>query len=77
MVTGDDETPLILMVPPPELHLLIGPVNTLHSAMCGNESERWLSLCNVKKTEYHGGSFAGNDSRKLLKRTADLKKFVD
>ena len=58
------------------MHLQIGPVNTLYDALSNvrNESERWLSLCNVKKTEYHGGSFAGNDSRKLLKQTADLKE---
>ena len=29
-------------------------------------SEGWLKACNVKKEEYHGGSFAGNPSRKLL-----------
>ena len=26
----------------------------------------WLKACNVKNEEYHDGSFAGNDSRKLL-----------
>ena len=73
-MTGNRETPIILAVPPPELHLLIGPVNTLYDALnkVWSESESWLSKCNVKKTEYHGGSFAGNDSRKLLKHCDDL-----
>ena len=31
------------------------------------ESEKWLKDCNVKKTDYHGGSFAGNESRMILK----------
>ena len=31
------------------------------------DSKSWLKLCNVKKEDYHGGSFAGNESRKLLK----------
>ena len=74
LVTGNRETPIILVVPPPELHLLIGPVNTLYDALnkVWSESESWLSKCNVKKTEYQGGSFAGNDSRKLLKHCDDL-----
>ena len=38
---------ILLLVPPPKLHLLIGP---------------------VKREEFHGGSFNGNDSRKLLKK---------
>ena len=76
MVTADKETPILLIVPPPELHLLIGPVNTLYDALNKEwpESERWLKICNVKKTEYHGGSFVGNESRKLLKRCKDLNE---
>ena len=31
-------------------------------------SEDWLKLCNVKKLEYHGGKFEGNNSRVLLKK---------
>ena len=31
------------------------------------DSKNWLKLCNVKKEGYHGGSFAGSESRKLLK----------
>ena len=31
------------------------------------DSKNWLKLCNVKKEDYHGGSFAGNESRKLVK----------
>ena len=76
MVTGIDDTPILHIVPPPELHLLIGPVNTLYDSLNNirSDSELCLSACNVKKTEYHGGSFAGNDSRKLLKRTDVLKE---
>ena len=52
LVTGNRETPIILVVPPLELHLLIGPVNTLYDALnkVWSESESWLSKCNVKKT---------------------------
>ena len=87
MITGDDETTILEVIPPSELHLLTGPVNTLYEGLnkVWKGSEQWLSACNVKKTEYHGGSFAGNESRKLLKSTDTLgklcakkhKKYVD
>ena len=71
----DDTTPVISLFPPPELHLLIGPVNKLYTALesVWPESENWLKSCNVKKEEYHGGSFAGNESRKLLKNIDRLE----
>ena len=31
------------------------------------DSKNWLKLCNVKKEDCHGGSFASNESRKILK----------
>ena len=33
----DESTPIICALPPPELHLLIGPVNTLYKEL----SRRW------------------------------------
>ena len=36
-------------------------------------SEECLSACNVKKTDYHGGSFEGNESRRLLKNVDRLQ----
>ena len=67
-----DLTPTLL--PPPELHLLIGPANTMYNGLADlwPESGRWLKSCNVEKMEYHGGSFAGNDSRKLLRNAQSL-----
>ena len=65
----DNETPVIFLIPPPELLLLIGPVNKMYGALESLWPDRinWLKLCNIKKEVYHGGSFAGNESRKLLK----------
>ena len=75
MVSSNIEISLLEIVPPPKLYLLIGPVNTLYEAFSKvwSKSEIWLPLCNVKKNEYHGGSFAGNGSRKLLKCASILK----
>ena len=72
----EDSTPVIEVIPPPELHLLIGPVNTLYDGLekVWPQSQDWLKACNVRKTEYHGGSFAGNDSRALLKKVNRLEE---
>ena len=74
----EDDTPVICVIPPPELHLLMGTVNKMYTSLEQEwpESEEWLDACNVKKEEYHGGSFSGNDSRRLLvnvKRLEALK----
>lgn len=71
----EDETPVISVLPPPELHLLIGPVNKIYSEMekVWPESQLWLKACNVKKEAYHGGTFAGDESRKLLTSVSKLQ----
>ena len=70
-----NNTPVLTLLPPPELHLMIGPVNKMYTEMekVWPESEQWLDSCNVKKEEYHGGTFAGNESRKLLKNVGRLE----
>ena len=71
----DDDTPVICLIPPPELHLLLGPVNKLYTELEEEwpECELWLKKCNVKKEDYHGCQFAGNESRKLLKNVDKLE----
>ena len=82
----EDNTPVILLIPPPELHLMTGPVNTMfsHLEAIWPESEQWPKLCNVKKSDYQGGQFTGNDCRKLLNGVAKMpnprgmvKKYAD
>ena len=72
----ENDTPVICIIPPPELHLLIGPVNKLYESLESKwpDSEEWLKVCNVKKEEYHGGKFAGNESRKLLRYVNRLEQ---
>ena len=74
----DESTLILLLVPPPELHLLIGPVNTLYEELSKVwvGSENWIKKINIKREEYHGGSFNGNDSRKLLKNVGILKELL-
>ena len=67
--------PIIEVLLPPELHLLIGPVNTLYGGLekIWSWTEDWLKLCSIKKVEYHGGKFEGNNSRALLKKADQLE----
>ena len=76
LVKGDDNTPVIHVIPPPELHLMLGPVNHMYDELSKIwlESERWLAACNVKKTDYHGGQFEGNDCRTLLNNVRTLEE---
>ena len=73
--TVDESAPIILLVPPPALHLLMGPVNTLYvqllkiSPDCG----KWSQQLHLKREDYHGGLFNGNNCRKLLKNLSILE----
>ena len=61
---------------PPELHLMLCPVNQLYDELNNvwPRSEEWLKSCFIKRSEYHGGSFEGNECRKLLKNIESLKQ---
>ena len=80
MFDVEDKTKLVLeLVPPPELHLLLGPVNTMFNGLesvCP-ESEAWLKACHIKRSEYHGGAFEGNECRKLLKKVSLLRSITN
>ena len=71
----DKSTSILLLVPPPELHLLIGPVNTLYKELCiiWTPCKERIKRLLIKREKYHGGSFNGNDCRKLLKNIDILK----
>ena len=71
----DDDTPVIEKIPPPELHLLLGTTNKMYSGLenVWPGLEAWLQSIHVKKTEYHGGQFEGNDCRKILKKLDSLE----
>ena len=71
---NNNNTPVIQVLPTPELNLLIGPVNTLYDGLeVWLRSEDRLTLCNVKKFEFHGGKFEGSNSRELLKKADQLR----
>ena len=74
----DESALTILIVPPPELHLLMGPVNTMYDELCKTWAgcEEWIKRLHIKREEYHVGSFNGNDCRKLLKNINILEQIA-
>lgn len=65
---ADHTTPILQLIPPPELHLLLGPTNTIYRGLAANWDgvEHWLRACHVEREVIHGGSFTGNSCRLLL-----------
>ena len=66
--TIDVSTPIKLVLPP-ELHLMLGPVNTMYDQLSKvwPACEQWIERLYIKREDYHGGSFNGNGSRKLIR----------
>lgn len=63
-------------IPPPELHLFIGFFNDLYDMVLKFDeilSEEWTDYSHAVREEYFGGTFEGNESRRLLNRTDTLK----
>ncbi len=66
---------VLQVIPPPELHLLTGVTLTLCQGLQREwaECHEWLDACGVQRDEYHGGSFTGNASCRLLRSTDQLR----
>ena len=74
-----DEIHVVEKFPPPELHLMIGVVNTLFKELLKNwdNAQLWLELCHIEREFYHGGSFTGNSAKKLLKNISKLEEIAE
>ena len=68
-------TPVLNLVPPPELHLLVGTMNTLYKGLNNewSDSANWLKACHVEREYLHGGSFTGNTCKILLSKIDQLQ----
>ena len=64
----DNNAIVICLFPPPELHFLNKSFNKMYNALKIKwpDNEERLKSCSVKKEEYHGGSFSGNNTRRRL-----------
>ena len=54
--TIDESTPIILLVPPPELHFLIGLVNMMYNELSKvwPTCQQWIKQLHIKHEDYHG-----------------------
>jgi len=71
-----DDTRVIDIIPPPELHLLLGVVNHLYSGLKAiwPMVEEWPKMLYIKTVSYHGGnSFNGPACHKLLQSIDKLE----
>lgn len=76
IVKGDPNTLVIDIIPPPELHLLMGTVNTMYTALLKRWPEgavAWAKACHVEREAIHGGTFNGNSCRLLLSKVDILR----
>ncbi len=78
-----DDTEIIDLIPPPELHLMLGTTSKLYEEVLnkmqreGEDRQRieiWAREHNIVREEYRGGAMEGNKCRTLLKKAVDLGK---
>ena len=57
------------LIPPMELHLLLGVVNHYFKVLkdVWPKADDWLQALHIKQHPFYGGHFVGNDCNKLLK----------
>lgn len=71
------DTLVLDLVPPPELHLMLGVVNTIMSYMlieCKLDATEWIEKCHVQQeVTRNGTSFTGNSCKILLNKIDDLR----
>merc|ERR1711944_241223 len=81
--TSPDAT-VLSVVPPSELHYLLGIVNKLYDLLdqrlkeneCSITAEDWSKPLNCPRSEHHGGQFAGEHCVKLLENIKALKELL-
>ena len=77
---NNDNEPIEVLevVPPPELHILLGVTNTLYKGVLADvpEVDRFLKTIHVEREAMHGGSFTGNSCKTILRNTKLLEEMA-
>ena len=75
ILRGESSERVIDLLPPPELHLLIGPFNKMFKELEKEwpEAMTWPRTCFVEREAIHGGLFNGNSCKKLLSKIDALR----
>ena len=80
LLEGPDTTLVLDLIPPPELHLMLGVVNRIFDKLNDSWGEdrayKWGIENYIVRAAYRGGSMEGNQCRQLLMKTDLLEKKV-
>ena len=68
IITGSSDSLILELIPPMELHLLLGVVNHLYKSLKNvwPKASQWPAALYIDEEPFHGGHFAGNQCYKLL-----------
>ena len=79
IISGPNDKLILDIIPPPELHLLLGVVNLLYKMLKGvwSEAETWPSSLSNAQSPYHGAQYEENECRKLLKNVDRLQQLAE
>ena len=78
IINASDAYFVLDVLPPMELHLLLGVVNHLLQSLSKiwTHAPEWLALLHIQQQPFHGGQLAGNECRKLLKNLDALERLA-
>ena len=80
LIDEADAKRVIDVLPPPELHLLMGVTNALIDLLIKIFSlefvEKWLNSHGILRHGYQGGGLDGNNSMKALKNVSSLEMLL-
>uniref|UniRef100_A0A1I8HAM9 CCHC-type domain-containing protein n=1 Tax=Macrostomum lignano TaxID=282301 RepID=A0A1I8HAM9_9PLAT len=65
LLPGSDSAELLDVVPPPELHMMLGILG-------GNKAYEWAYEAGICRQQYHGGCLEGPACKKLLLKASEL-----
>ena len=79
LLSGSENKLILELIPPMELHLLLGVVNHMYKAMTEvwPNVVKWPSALHIQQEPYHGGQFAGNACHKLLSNLDLLQRIAE
>ncbi len=79
LINMADSVLILDVIPPMELHLLLGIVNHLFKNLSElwPGAKEWPTLLHIQLQPYHGGHFAGNECHKLLQNIDILQRLAE
>ena len=80
LLSGEDSFALLDLIPPPELHLMLGTVNKifdeLNTSWGENKAFKFAADQHIMRAGYQGGGMEGNQCKMLLNKIDSLQKLL-